>query len=291
MPAMRRYRLAVCATLVLLVASAAVVGTWLWARQALGEGIARWRAEQVERGYAVDYQGPEFGGFPFALSVSFRDPRVTTPQGVTWQGPPVLGEAKLWDPFTIDLHFPGLHRLNASEQAIREAAGADLPRQVDIAAEDAGGRVVLRRDGKVASAGVDLGSLVLSGPKVETVTLQQLTARLGPLRPAGSDTLEELDLVGEALGVALPAGRGGLLGDRVDRLSFDSTLIGGIPPMFVVYRADGPPDVLLLADTEGGPVTEALLDDTARYVELSGMVERRADLLVFRVDPSTLRRL
>ena len=33
------------------------------------------------------------------------------------------------------------------------------------------------------------------------------------------------------------------------------------------------------------------LDDTARYVELSGTVERRADLLVFRVDPASLRPL
>ncbi|WP_340115923.1 DUF2125 domain-containing protein [Pelagibius sp. 7325] len=245
---MRRYRLAISVTLVLLVASAAVVGTWLWARHALGEGIARWRDEQIERGYTVDYQGPEFGGFPFALSVSFRTPRVTTPQGLTWQGPPVLGTAKLWDPFTIDLHFPGLHRLNASEEAIPAAADVELPRQADIAAEAAAGRVVLRRDGKVESASIDLASLVASGPKIETVTLQRLTARLGPLRPGDSgpsgDTLEQLDLVGEVLGVGLPAERGGLLGDRVDRLSFDSTLVGGIPP--------GKPETALPAWRERG---------------------------------------
>jgi hypothetical protein len=86
MPAMRPHRLAVAATLVLLLLSAAVVGAWLWARQALDDGIGRWRAEQIERGYAIDYTGPEFGGFPFALSVSFGDPRVTTPQGLTWRG-------------------------------------------------------------------------------------------------------------------------------------------------------------------------------------------------------------
>ncbi|GAB4356544.1 MAG: hypothetical protein Kow00114_07570 [Kiloniellaceae bacterium] len=223
---MRSYRLAVFASLLLLAASAAVAGSWLWARHALDEGIARWRDQQIERGYAIDYAGPEFGGFPFTLSVSFREPRVTTPQGLTWRGPPVLGEARLWDPFTIDLHFPGLHRLNAAEAAAAEG----LPREADIAAEDANGRVVLRPDGKVESASIDLGSLVLSGPQIETATLQRLTARLGPLRPAQGERLEELDLVGEVLGVALPAGRGGLLGDRVDRLSFDSTLAGGIPP-------------------------------------------------------------
>lgn len=78
---------------------------------------------------------------------------------------------------------------------------------------------------------------------------------------------------------------------KTHKLCANLCLIGGIPPMFVVYRADGPPELLLLAGPDGGPVTDALLNDTARYVELTGTVERRADLLVFRVDPSTLRRL
>lgn len=78
---------------------------------------------------------------------------------------------------------------------------------------------------------------------------------------------------------------------KTHKLCANLCLIGGIPPMFVVYRADGPPELLLLADAGGGPVTEALLDDTARHVELTGTVERRADLLVFRVDPATLRPL
>src|SRR3546814_7139481 len=112
MPAMRASRLAVVATLLLLLACVAVAGSWLWARQALEQGIARWRAEQLERGYTIDYAGPHFSGFPFVLAVSFEAPRVTTPHGITWQGPPVPGEAKLWDPFTIDLRFPGLHRLS-----------------------------------------------------------------------------------------------------------------------------------------------------------------------------------
>ncbi len=226
MPAMTRYRLAIAASFLLLFLAAALVGSWLWARQALEGGIAKWRAEQIERGYDVAYDGPEFGGFPFALSVTFREPRVTTPQGLTWQGPPVYGEAKVWAPFTIDLRFPGLHRLRLPQ---------DLEsKEADVAAEDASGRVVLYSDGKVDSAAVDLGGLQVSGDGIEPVSLQRLTARLGPLRPgnieAGGETLEEVDLVGEALFVELPPGRGGLLGDSVARLSFDSTLVGGIPP-------------------------------------------------------------
>jgi hypothetical protein len=191
MPAMRAYRIAVAASLLLLLLSSAVIGYWFWARQALETGIARWRAEQIERGYDVAYQGPEFGGFPFALSVSFREPSVITPQELVWRGPTIEGEAKLWDPFTIDLRFPGPHRLRLPAELDRK--------EVDIATDQASGRVVLLPDGKVETATIDLEALLVSGPALETVSLQRLTARLGPLRPAEGEILEEVDLVGEAL--------------------------------------------------------------------------------------------
>lgn len=222
MPTMRPHRLAVAATLLLLLVPVAVAGAWLWSRHALEQGIAQWRAEQIERGYVIDYRGPQFGGFPFALSVGFQAPRVVTPQGLIWQGPPVQGEAKLWDPFTIDLTFPGVHRLS-----LVDGGGT---RQADITAERATGRVALQSDGRVDSAKIDLDQLVLRGDDLESVALQRLTARLGPLRAADGDSLEQFDLIAEAIGVQLPPGRGGLLGDELGRLSFDSTLVGGIPP-------------------------------------------------------------
>src|SRR3546814_6185933 len=53
MPAMRPSRLAIAASLLLLLVSLTVAGTWLWGRHALETGIARWRAEQIERGYTI----------------------------------------------------------------------------------------------------------------------------------------------------------------------------------------------------------------------------------------------
>ncbi|HMA15331.1 MAG: DUF2125 domain-containing protein [Bacteroidota bacterium] len=222
MPAMRPNRLAVAALFLLLLVSAALAGAWLWARAALEDGIARWREEQIERGYVVEYRGPDFAGFPFALSVSFTAPRVVTPQGLTWEGPPISGEARVWDPFTIDLSYPGLHRLSLAEDGETRAA--------DITAEEATGRVVLESDGRVESARIDLAQLVLRGEGVESMAAQRLTARLGPLTAGADGGLEELDLVAEAIGVQLPPGRGEPLGDQVAKLSFDSTVVGGIPP-------------------------------------------------------------
>ena len=78
---------------------------------------------------------------------------------------------------------------------------------------------------------------------------------------------------------------------KTHKLCANLCIIGGIPPMFVVYREQGDPLVMLLADASGAAVPEDLLHHTSHYVELSGRVERRADLLVFKVDPSSLRRL
>ena len=218
---MRRYRLAVAMVAFACLFALGVVGYWFWASQTLAAGIERWREQQVERGYDIAYDGPRITGFPFSLSVLFEQPRVTSPQGLAWQGPPISGEAKLWDPFTIALHFPGVHRL-------RLAGGGD-GREADIAAEGAEGEVVLAIDGQVDSATVDLAALQVNGPGLEPVSLERLTASLGPLRASESGGLEELDLVGEALNLKLPEGRGSPLGDSLARLSFDATVVGGIP--------------------------------------------------------------
>ena len=124
---MRRNRFAVAFALVLALISLGLAGYWFWASKALAAGIANWRQEQLERGYDIAYDGPQFSGFPFALSVTFGQPRVTTPQGLVWQGPPISGEAKLWAPFTIDLRFPGRHRLQFDH--VRYLCGRKHPLQ------------------------------------------------------------------------------------------------------------------------------------------------------------------
>lgn len=66
-------------------------------------------------------------------------------------------------------------------------------------------------------------------------------------------------------------------------------LVGGVPPVFVsTDRIDGE-EFLLMADADGGPVTDALLDHVATLVEVEGDVERRGDILVFRIDPDSIR--
>lgn len=65
-------------------------------------------------------------------------------------------------------------------------------------------------------------------------------------------------------------------------------LVGGVPPVLVATGEIDGEGFLLLADADGGPVTQALLDFTGMLIEVEGAVERRGGLLVFRVDPVSL---
>jgi hypothetical protein len=65
---------------------------------------------------------------------------------------------------------------------------------------------------------------------------------------------------------------------------------GGIPPMFVT-RGQNVPPVMLLTTFDGSPVPpERILDYVADAVELSGVIEKRGDISVFKADLSTLKR-
>jgi hypothetical protein len=67
-------------------------------------------------------------------------------------------------------------------------------------------------------------------------------------------------------------------------------ILGGIPPMFVT-RAEGAPSVMLLTLADGRAVPpERILEYVADSVQLSGIVEKRGDLTVFKADLDSLRR-
>jgi hypothetical protein len=66
---------------------------------------------------------------------------------------------------------------------------------------------------------------------------------------------------------------------------------GGIPPVFLVRDADGRAAYLLLLSADGEAVNDEVLPMIAEPLEITGTVERHADLLVLRADPATYRRL
>jgi len=68
-------------------------------------------------------------------------------------------------------------------------------------------------------------------------------------------------------------------------------IAGGLPAVLEMTLPAEGSTVVLLADAEGGPMPAGLLDLTAVPVEMTGHLERRDDLLIFRIDAGSVRAL
>ena len=65
---------------------------------------------------------------------------------------------------------------------------------------------------------------------------------------------------------------------------------GGIPPIYLAADSKGEPALYLLTDAQGRAVGPALLEYVSDAVNIAGRIERVADLLIFRIDPTTISR-
>jgi hypothetical protein len=113
-------------------------------------------------------------------------------------------------------------------------------------------------------------------------------AGLAGFRPAAEKVLGRARLTGEILDSkcylgAMRPGQG-----KVHMACANLCLMGGIPPLFAVYREGAAPLLLLLADPMGRPVDAGVLDSVSLLVTLEGEVRRRGDLLIFRADLTPL---
>lgn len=68
-------------------------------------------------------------------------------------------------------------------------------------------------------------------------------------------------------------------------------IAGGIPPVFVTIDPTGNHRYYLLTNPAGMPLDERILPFVADAVEVSGDLEQRDDLTLFKVDPTAIHRL
>ncbi len=116
-----------------------------------------------------------------------------------------------------------------------------------------------------------------------------LSAAPGDAPALGVESLGRWRLAGEicdgkCLAGAMRPGRG-----LAHKACANLCLIGGVPPVFVSTQPVDGEEFLLIAGPEGGPLPQSVYDHVATFIEIEGEVERRGDLLVFRVDPATIR--
>lgn len=237
---MRRRGFVISCSIVCALAGAAWVGYWLWAAAAFQAGMAEWTDHQRARGYQIAYQGPEIGGFPLRLTARFAALEVVAPNGGRWRGPPVTGAAALWQPFTIDLAFPGRLRWTPPAKTGSKAAKAD----VEVETAEARVKATLRTDGHLDWATAELFGLSLEHAKAGTLTAESLWAGFRPLDDPGGQGAARISLQLEARDLVLPASAEVPLGRDVESVVLDAIVIGEIPgggPRAALqrWRADG----------------------------------------------------
>lgn len=202
--------------LLLVLAGAALAGTWLWAANALERGYTAWLQERRAEGYRFDNATAELGGFPFQLTADLQQPSVAAPQGWRWQAPDVSARADVLDPFTVRFTAPGRHEVTTVN-------GRELVAEAD----EAQGRVLFTREG-ARSAQMTLSQVVLDGLPVGATSAQALFVALGPLRrPDGAP--QELDFTLETDALELPAKVETPFGRTIDHLRTSGTAVGTLP--------------------------------------------------------------
>ncbi len=120
------------------------------------------------------------------------------------------------------------------------------------------------------------------------------TPSAGPLpdfKPAGAKNLGRWRLTGEicdgkCYGGAMKPGRG-----LAHKACANLCITEGLPPVLVMELPVEGSSVVLLAAGDGGPMPGALLHLTAVPIQLEGRLERRDDLLIFRIDESSILKM
>ncbi|MBN8954767.1 MAG: hypothetical protein BGP09_25095 [Rhizobium sp. 60-20] len=151
--------------------------------------------------------------------------------------------------------------------------------------------------------GVDNRALPLSGKAAEVGGIFVKRGDLEMLLVGAGDDLKAAGERGQMLAPVPPAqdlGRWRLTGEICDgkcssgamkpgtglahKACANLCISGGVPPVFVSTAPVDGHIFLLLAGKDGGPMPKALLNKTSVPVVLEGTVERRDDLLIFKVE-------
>lgn len=64
---------------------------------------------------------------------------------------------------------------------------------------------------------------------------------------------------------------------------------GGVPPVFVSTAPVDGRSFFLMGTADGQPLGEEILSHVAHYIVVEGVVERRGQLHIFKIDPDTIR--
>lgn len=183
-------------------------------------------------------------------------------------------------PYPLIRVTEGSERLAAGRTVMLSGGGKFAPAQaaaLDGRLVKAGG-VILRRG--------DLDMLQIGGGEANLSAAAGEAPALSPPERLGRWRLEGEICDGKCAAGAMRPGRG-----LSHKACANLCITGGVPAVFVSAAPVEGAAFLLMAGPEGGPLPQEALAFTAAYVSVEGDIERVGDLLVFRIDPATLKAL
>ncbi len=156
-----------------------------------------------------------------------------------------------------------------------------------------------RRDvERLADRGAHVGGLLLERDGRQLLELHgsmreaELDApALSRLRDVPREDLGEVTIRGEIVDSKCYLGRMRPGGGRAHRGCAQLCIAGNIPPVLVAHDEAGHTAHYLLASPDDESLSHEVLPFVAEPVEITGRLERVADLLVLHIDPAAIRRL
>ncbi len=142
---------------------------------------------------------------------------------------------------------------------------------------------------------IEVGGVFVRRGDIEMLLISGNGAKAGKsvqgFQPAPDEDLGRWRLTGEicdgkCYGGAMKPGRG-----LAHKACANLCITEGLPPVLVMELPVEGSTVVLLAAGDGGPMPDALLHLTAVPIQLEGQLERRDDLLIFRIDQDSVQRM
>jgi hypothetical protein len=143
---------------------------------------------------------------------------------------------------------------------------------------------------------VDVGGIFVRRGDMEMLLAPQTGVKpsdtvLAGFSPAAPQDLGRWRLVGEICDGKCYAGAMKPGTGLAHKACANLCILSGLPPVLVMELPVAGSTVVLLADADGGPMPDALYDMTAVPVVMEGTLERRDDILIFRIDTNATRRM
>ncbi|MGI9407137.1 MAG: hypothetical protein ACR2O4_12275 [Hyphomicrobiaceae bacterium] len=158
-----------------------------------------------------------------------------------------------------------------------------------------GKRGVQTRAAPLDGQHVEISGVALKRGDIDMVQLRNgrngLKKADGAAQPASVEKLGRWRLSGEicdgkCLSGAMRPGRG-----LSHRACANFCLIGGIPPVFVSSAPVDGREFFLMASRDGKTLGPDLLNHVAQYISVEGAIEKRGNIHVFMIDPSSVKML